>query len=100
AAAMGFNVAKPGASGWQISGVLKEAFLESRQIPYGATLFYGYLLVEARVVSPSGAASTVTWRLHHYSGGYNAGLARKDEAEEAAAHLLVEGAQEFLARLN
>jgi hypothetical protein len=98
AAAMGFKAS--GADAWEVGGAIKDVYLESKQIPYGATLFYGYLDVEFAVKKSGGAPETVRMRLHNYNGGYNAGMGRKDEAGVALAHLLVEGAQEALARLN
>jgi hypothetical protein len=99
APAMGFRIATSG-DGWQIAGTLEDVYLESKQIPYGATLFYGYMDVEWSV-TPSGASpQTRRMRFHSYTGGYNAGMGRKDEASVGLAHLLVEGAQEALARLN
>jgi hypothetical protein len=95
--AMGFAAA--GASPWQIDGTITDIYLESKQIPYGATLFWGYMDVDFRVAR-GGPPQTVSIRLHNYNGGYNAGMGRKDEAAVALAHLLVEGAQEALARLN
>lgn len=100
AKAMGFRAPAAGESGWKLSGAVRDIFLESRQIPYGATLFYGYLDVEVQVESPTGAKQALPMRIHSYSGSYNAGLARKDEAQASAARLLVEGAQELLARVN
>jgi hypothetical protein len=97
AVAMGF--AASGSSPWQIDGTIKDIYVESKQIPYGATLFWGYLDVDFRVAH-GGPPQTVSMRLHNYNGGYNAGMGRKDEAAVALAHLLVEGAQEALARLN
>jgi hypothetical protein len=97
ATAMGF---KSGAGGWSIDGTIKDVYVESKQIPYGATLFWGYMDVDFRVARGSEAPQTVSMRLHNYNGGYNAGMGRKDEAASALAHLLVEGAQEALARLN
>jgi hypothetical protein len=97
ATALGFGSA---AGGWQIDGTIKDVYLESKQIPYGATLFWGYMDVDFRVAQGGAAPQTVSMRLHNYNGGYNAGMGRKDEAAVALAHLLVEGAQEALARLN
>jgi hypothetical protein len=94
--AMGF--AASGSSPWQVDGTIKDIYVESKQIPYGATLFWGYMDVDFRVAH-GGPPQTVSMRLHNYNGGYNAGMGRKDEAV-ALAHLLVEGAQEALARLN
>jgi hypothetical protein len=91
------NAVKPS---WRVVAILKDAYLESRQVYMGATLFYGFLDVELTVSGPDGAGKAVRLRQHTYSGGYNAGMGRRDEAEDAAAHLLVEGAQEVIARLN
>ena len=44
AAAMGFKTAAPDA--WQVGGTIKELYVESKQIPYGSTLFYGYMALE------------------------------------------------------
>ena len=98
--AMGLKLASAGQSGWQLSGSIRDVYLESRQIPYGATLFYGYLDTDIQVSGPGGAKHTARVRLHNYCGGYNAGMGRRDEAESCAAQLLIEGAQELLARLN
>jgi hypothetical protein len=100
ALAMGLNRAGSSERQWRVSGTIKDIFLESRQIYMGATLFYGYLDLELAVTNPGGESRTVRMRVHNYSGGYNAGFGRRDEAESGAAHLLVEGAQEILAQLN
>jgi len=99
ATAMGFSTAGAGPA-WEIGGTLKDVYLESKQIPYGATLFWGYMDVALEVKGPDGQTASRTLRLHNYSGSYNAGMGRKDEAQAGLAHLLVEGAQEILARLN
>ena len=98
-AAMGF---KAGADGWKIASTIKDIYMESRQIPYGSTLFYGYIDVAVQVTGGGRSAGTQSRRLrfHNYFGAYNAGFGRKDEASEALAHLLVEGAQELVSRLN
>ena len=98
ATAMGFGAS--GASAWQVDATIKDIYVESKQIPYGATLFYGFMDVDFRIAQGGAAPQTVSMRLHNYNGGYNAGMGRKDEAMVALAHLLVEGAQEALARLN
>jgi HEAT repeats len=98
ATAMGFGAA--GASAWQVDGTITDVYVESKQIPYGATLFWGFMDIDFRVAQGGGPPQTVSMRLHNYNGGYNAGMGRKDEAMVALAHLLVEGAQEALARLN
>ena len=98
ATAMGFGGS--GGPAWQVDGTIKDIYVESKQIPYGATLFWGFMDVDFRVAHGGAPAQTVSMRLHNYNGGYNAGMGRKDEAMVALAHLLVEGAQEALARLN
>ena len=100
ATAMGLRIAGGGDPGWRLSGTIRDIFLESRQVPYGATLFYGYMNVDVQLEGPGGAKHAATLRLHNYCGGYNAGMGRRDEAETCAAQLLIEGAQELLARLN
>jgi hypothetical protein len=100
AGSMGFRLASGSEAGWLVEGAIKDVYLESKQIPYGATLFYGYMDVEVQVLSAGEQAQTRRLRFHNYFGGYNAGLGRKDEAAEALAHLLVESAQEAVSRLN
>jgi hypothetical protein len=98
--AMGIRTSSAAEAGWQVDGTIKDVYLESKQIPYGATLFYGYIDLDVKVASAKGAAQSRPMRFHHYYGGYNAGLGRKDEAAEALASLLVEGAQAAVSRLN
>ena len=101
APAMGFRLASAGGEpAWEIKGTLKDIYAESRQVYMGSTLFYGFMDVELQVRPPGGEARTERLRAHSFYGAYNAGAGRKDEAQEALAHLLVEGAQEILARLN
>ena len=97
---MGFRQPADSASAWRLSGTLEDIFLESRQVYMGATLFYGYIDLDLQLVSPTGERHSRRFRLHSYSGSYNAGMGRRDEAEEAAARMLVDGAQEALARIN
>ena len=97
--AMGFT-SSASSPAWEVGGTIKDIYLESKQIPYGATLFWGYMDVALELKGPNGQTATPTLRLHNYSGSYNAGMGRRDEAQAALAHLLVEGAQEILARLN
>jgi hypothetical protein len=97
-AAMGFRAG--GADAWEIGGTITDVYVESKQIPYGATLFHGFMDLELTVGKPGTPPQPVRLRLYNYNGGYNAGMGRKDEAAVALAHLLVEGAQETLARLN
>jgi hypothetical protein len=98
--AMGFKVATSADAAWAVDGTLRDVYLESKQIPYGATLFYGYMDVELQIRDGGGSPQMRRMRFHNYYGGYNAGMGRKDEAEEAIAHLLVEGAQEAVTRLS
>jgi hypothetical protein len=100
--ALAMGLTRAGASGpaWHVTGTLKDIYLESRQVYMGATLFYGYMDVDLQIKNPAGESQAKRLSLHNYYGGYNAGFGRKDEAESGAAHLLVEGAQEILARLN
>lgn len=100
AGAMGFRLSTAPESGWLVDGAIQDVYLESKQIPYGATLFYGYMDVELRVRGGAGEAQTRRMRFHNYSGSYSAGIGRRDEASDALAHLLVEGAQETVSRLN
>lgn len=100
AAAMGFTTAGAADAGWSIAGTIKDVYLESKQIPYGATLFYGYMLLDVNVGQGRAAPQSRQLRFHSYFGGYNAGLGRRDEAEAALAYLLVESAQDLLSRLN
>ncbi len=99
-AAMGFQAASTPDAAWSVEGAIRNVYLESKQIPYGLTLFYGYMDVELQVRNGRAAPQTRRLRFHHYYGGYNAGMGRKDEAEEALAQLLVESAQEAVGRLN
>jgi hypothetical protein len=99
-AAMGFRAAATPDAAWSVDGAVTNVYLESKQIPYGLTLFYGYMEVEMQVRDVGGAPQTRRLRFHHYYGGYNAGMGRKDEAQEAIAQLLVESAQEAVGRLN
>jgi hypothetical protein len=99
AAAMGF--APLGTSPkWQIKISIGDLYLESRQVYMGATLFYGYADLQLDIRDPAGPTHVTTHRVHTYWGGYNAGFGRRDEAEVAAAHLIIEGAQEIVAVVN
>ena len=66
----------------------------------GATLFYGFMNVELHVRRGTDEPQTVPLRIHNYYAAYNAGMGRRDEARDGLVHLLVEGAQEILSRLN
>lgn len=100
AQAMGFKVAQGDDADWEVKGSLKDIYLDSRQVPYGATQFWGYMLVDLQVKKKGGEQKPVTLRAHKYYAAYNAGMGRKDEATEGLLQLLVEGAQEIVARVN
>jgi hypothetical protein len=100
AQAMGFKVTQGNDADWEVSGSLKDIYLDSRQVPYGATQFWGYLLVDLQVKKKGAAPTPITLRAHKYYASFNAGMGRKDEATEGLQQLLVEGAQELIARLN
>jgi hypothetical protein len=85
---------------WEVKGSLKDIYLDSRQVPYGATQFWGYMLVDLQVKKKGGEPKPVTLRAHKYYAAFNAGMGRKDEATEGLLQLLVEGSQELVARLN
>lgn len=97
--AMGFKNGS-GDDVWQVEATIRNVYLESKQIPYGATLFYGFLAADVQVRRGTDAPTTVTLRFHDYVGDYNAGAGRRDEAEAALSHLLVEAAQDLIGRLN
>lgn len=100
ASAMGFRVASGADAAWMIDGTIKDIYLESKQIPYGATLFYGYMDLELQVRQGAEPRQARRIRFHNFMGRYNAGMGRRDEASEALAHLIVESAQEAVSRLN
>jgi hypothetical protein len=100
AGTMGFRVTTADDFGWDVKGTLKDVYLESRQVYMGATLFYGYMDVDFQVQKAGGAPATERLRAHKYYQAFNAGLGRRDEARAGLAHLLVEGAQEMVSRLN
>jgi hypothetical protein len=98
AAAMGLAPAT--GAPWRVSGKLTQAYLESRQVYMGPMLFWGFLEADVQITSPTGQTATRRLRAHSYTGKFNGGFGRQDEAEESAAHLFVEGAQEMLALIN
>jgi hypothetical protein len=99
AAAMGIDTAG-GDDSWQVNGSLKEIYLESKQVPYGPVLFYGYMTIELNVSRSDAETQTFNLRLTKMFHRYNAGMGRKDEAREALAGFLIQSAQEIVARLN
>jgi hypothetical protein len=100
APAMGFKLTEGADFGWDVQGSLKDIYLESRQVYMGATQFWGYMDVELRIQKAGGAPATERLRIHNYYAAYSAGMGRRDEATESLTHLLVEGSQEILSRLN
>ncbi len=103
AAAMGFKVvaADSGEPAWEVKGSLKDIHTESQQMTgYGAVLSYGFLDADLEIRSPGGETQNRKLRAHTFFGKVNMGFGRKDEAEAGLAHLVVEGAQDIVARLN
>ena len=103
AAAMGFEVVpeREGGASWQITGTLHDINVGIKQIPFGMTLFFGYMNVELSVRNGSGEQSIpFRFPLFNMSQFYNAGMGLQDEAREALARLIIESAQEIVARIN
>jgi hypothetical protein len=88
--AMGFE---QGEGGWQIEGTLKALYYDLRSNGW-AVFYYGTMVVELRIVSPEGESRQDTLYVFNYDPEY----AKKPSF--AIAEMLVEGAQEILARLN
>jgi hypothetical protein len=103
-AAMGLTVtdASPAPNGWRVSGTLHEIVEEIRPSGggFGPLLFFGYVDVELVVAGSGGGEKTMRLQFYNMSQIYNAGYGVRDEAREALAQLLVESAQETIARLN
>lgn len=106
--AMGFRAAGGGAgsgagagaaNAWQITGTIKDIYSSTRRASVwgGSMLFYSYIEVEARIAQGTAAPVVRTIKLHHYCEGNYFSAKR---AEEPLARILIEGAQELLARLN
>ncbi len=89
-----------GAATYTVTGRLHDIFLESKQVPYGPTLFYGFMDVTMEVAGRGGSARELRFRLHNNFLGMSLGLTRKGEAADALLRFLVESAQEIVARLN
>jgi hypothetical protein len=104
ARAMGFRATEGDAAtsaAWELSGTLKDIYVETHQMSgYGAVLMYGYMDVEARLRGADGKTVTRRLKSHVFFQRVDTSYGRKDEAEAGLAHLLIEGAQEMLARLN
>lgn len=89
-----------GGGGWKVSGVVEDVYLKNREIPFGPLIFNGHVDVRFEVVSPAGESSNVRLRFRPTTARFNAGFGAKDENREALAQILIESAQEALARLN
>lgn len=89
-----------GSGGWKVSGVVEDVYLKNREIPFGPLIFNGHVDVRFEVVSPAGESSNVRLRFRPTTARFNAGFGAKDENREALAQVLIESAQEALARLN
>lgn len=103
AEAMGFEVVPEGESGasWQVTGTLHDVYVGIKQIPWGMTMFFGSMDVELHVRNGGGDESvSIRFPVFNMSQFYNAGLGLQDEAREALARLIIESAQEIVARLN
>jgi hypothetical protein len=104
AKAMGYPLATSSAAGekWDLTGDLKDIYLESWQITgWGAILFYGFIDVALQIHGPNGVAESRRFRIHSFYQEPGAQvISRTGKSEAALATLLVEGAQELLVRLN
>lgn len=95
---MGFAT---GTGGWQVGAKIDEIYLESLQMSgYGAILFHGLMRLDVGISSPGGRSERLAMRFHNYYQQVSGGMNRKAPAETALTHLLMEGSQELLARLN
>lgn len=82
-----------------VRGKLLDPFVENRGIFGGAILFYSYFAVELEIVWPDGRTQTLAGSFHEMVTRVNGGFGAKDEAGEATARLLVNAAQEIVARI-
>jgi len=100
--AMGLRVVAPerGAAGYTVEGSLNDVFLESKPVLLGPILFYGFLDVSLSVRDGEGPARPLRYRVSAMYARFNGGFGVKDEVEEVVAELLLDGAQEIVARLN
>jgi len=89
-----------GTGGWKLAGVVEDVYLKNREIPFGPLVFNGHVDVRFEVVSPAGETTTTRLRFRPTTARFNAGFGAKDENREALAQVLIEAAQETLARLN
>jgi hypothetical protein len=90
-----------GTGGWKVGARIDEIYLESLQMSgYGAILFHGLMRLDVEVLSAGGRSERLPMRFHNYYQQVSGGMNRKAPTETALTHLLMEGAQELLARLN
>jgi len=89
-----------GEGGWKLSGAVEDVYIKNREIFFGPLLFTGHVDVRFEIVSPAGEATTARLRFLPTTARFNAGFGAKDENREALAQVLIEAAQEALARLN
>jgi len=95
---MGFAT---GAGGWRLGARVDEIYVESLQMSgYGAILFHGLMRLDVELSSPDGRSERLPMRFHNYYQQGSGGMNRKAPTEAAITHLLMEGGQELLARLN
>ena len=103
AKAMGLPLAAEDAAArsWQVSGELKDVYIECWQITgMGSILFYGFMDVALQVHSPDGATENRHYRVHDFSEGHSGAFSRTGASKAALASLIVTGSQEILCRLN
>jgi len=96
---MGFTTTREPDGAWVLSGALNTVDFISEQTA-GATLFYGTMKVELQLLDLDGMATSHAMTTHIYKAVRRGGFGRQNWAKEALALMLVEGAQEILARFN
>jgi hypothetical protein len=82
-----------------VRGQLLDPFVENRGVFGGAILFYSYFAVELELAWPDGRTQRLAGSFHDMAVRVNGGFGAKDEAGEATARLLVNAAQEIVARI-
>jgi hypothetical protein len=100
AVAMGLKGQQVAEGAWSVGGSLDEVYLQSKQVPYGPVMFFGFMKLSLTVSDGSGESRDLELRLTNMYHRYNAGFGRKDEASEALAGFLLQSAQEIVARIN
>jgi len=89
-----------GSGGWKVTGIVEDLYLKNREVSFGPLLFFGHVDLALEVTSPAGEVTTVRYRMHPTTGRFNAGFGAKDENMEAIAQVIIESAQDAIARLN